>query len=94
MQTHPGFPEACGLTAAEAGALMAAGVGATGTHGSSAEWDDSHNANLPEWKRLCIRSYGDCKDRGWTGSCHDCLRRCEGQHDWPINICGPRKGKR
>jgi hypothetical protein len=27
----------------------------------------------------------------WTGNCHDCLRRCEGQHEWPSDMCKPRK---
>jgi hypothetical protein len=94
VEAHPSNPAACGLTAAEAATLTAAGAAATTTHSSTAEWDDAHNANLPEWKRRCIRTYGDCVERGWTGSCHDCLRRCEGQHDWPIHMCGPQKGKR
>lgn len=51
----------------------------------------AHNANLPEWKQRCIRAYSQCQDDGWTGSCHDCLRRCEGQHEWPTAMCGPRK---
>jgi hypothetical protein len=51
----------------------------------------AHNSHLPEWKQRCIRAYNQCQDDGWTGSCHDCLRRCEGQHEWPTTMCGPRK---
>lgn len=91
IETHPGNPAACGLTAAEAASLMAAGVGATGSHGQEEVWDDSHNAKLPEWKRRCIRSYGDCKDGWLDGPCYDCLRRCEGQKEWPADMCGPKR---
>ena len=98
VQRHPGNPEACGLSASEAASLMAgakaAGSAATDEGGASAEWDDSHNANLPEWKRRCIRAYGDCQDFGWTGSCYDCLRYCEGQREWPSDKCYRPKKRR
>lgn len=55
--------------------------------------DWSSVADLPEWKQLCIKSYYACKDKGWTGSCYDCLRYCEGQQEWPTSRCGPRKRK-
>jgi hypothetical protein len=58
------------------------------------EWDDSHNADLPEWKRECIRFYGDCKDAKFTGPCYECLRRCEGQQEWPLDMCAPSRNKR
>jgi hypothetical protein len=91
VQRNPGNPEACGLSASEAATLMA---GAKAASDAIAEWDDSHNANLPEWKRRCIRNYGDCKDGLFSGPCYDCLRRCEGQQDWPVNMCRPTKPKR
>lgn len=47
-------------------------------------------ANLPEWKQRCIKSYYACKDKGWSGKCYDCLRRCEGQREWPTSLCRPR----
>jgi len=98
LQRNPGAPEACGLSASEAASLMAgakaAGRAAAETDGATQEWDDSHNAALPEWKRRCIRDYGDCKDGQYAGPCYDCLRRCEGQREWPISMCRPRKGKR
>jgi hypothetical protein len=47
----------------------------------------AHNAHLPEWKQRCIRSYVDCQNEEWTGSCYDCLRYCEGQQEWPFNQC-------
>ncbi|RKH08838.1 hypothetical protein D7V97_18355 [Corallococcus sp. CA053C] len=95
IEAHPGNPAACGLTAAEAATLMAAGVGATGTHGQEEVWDDSHNADLPEWKRECIRFYGDCKAQpGWKGPCYDCMRQCEGQKEWPLDMCRPGRRTR
>lgn len=45
--------------------------------------------NLPEWKQRCIKFWNTCKNKGWTGSCTDCLRYCEGQHEWPTHMCGP-----
>jgi len=92
VQRNPGAPEACGLTASEAAALMAGAKAST--ESSSEEWDDSHNAALPEWKRRCIQAYGDCRDGMYVGPCYDCLRRCEGQQDWPLNMCRPTKPKR
>ncbi|MFP2904108.1 hypothetical protein ACLESD_03350 [Pyxidicoccus sp. 3LFB2] len=90
---NPGNPEACGLSASEAAIFM--GGARAATDSATAAWDDSHNADLPDWKRQCIRSYGDCKDFGWSGSCYDCLRLCEGQQDWPLHLCRPpKKGKR
>lgn len=47
-------------------------------------------ADLPEWKQRCIKSYYACQDKGWTGKCDDCLRRCEGQREWPTSMCRPR----
>ncbi|RKG66905.1 hypothetical protein D7W79_35955 [Corallococcus exercitus] len=91
IEAHPGNPAACGLSAAEAAALMAAGVGATGTHGGAEAWDDAHNAHLPDWKRRCIRAYGDCQEFKWSGNCHSCFRYCEGQQEWPEDQCGPRR---
>lgn len=58
------------------------------------EWDDSHNSALPDWKRECIRLYGDCKDAKFTGSYYECLRRCEGQQECPLDMCVPSRNKR
>lgn len=54
------------------------------------EDDFANNAALPEWKQKCIRSYVKCKNEGWTGNCHDCMRYCEGQHQWPSGECHER----
>ncbi|GMT97843.1 hypothetical protein KH5H1_19620 [Corallococcus caeni] len=96
IQRHPGRPEACGLTAAEAAAIMAAGIGATGTHSSSdADLDDYvDDPRLPEWKNRCLRTWNECADGRYSGPCTDCLRRCEGQQEWPIEMCGPKRKRR
>lgn len=95
LQRNPGNPEACGFTTSEAAILMAGGKEAADSASDSAvQWDDAHNADLPEWKRRCIRNYGDCKERGWTGSCYECLRYCEGQQEWPDDKCSPPQRKR
>jgi len=95
IQRNPGMPEACGLTASEAASHMAgAKMAVDAAEGAPAEWDDSHNAALPEWRRRCIRAYDDCREYGWSGSCYDCLRSCEGQQSWPEDQCSPRRKKR
>jgi hypothetical protein len=91
--------ESCGATAAEAAEVLngvkvlneATQPTADGTAQEEGDDEFAHNAHLPEWKQRCIRAYSQCQDDAWTGSCHDCLRRCEGQHEWPTTMCGPRK---
>lgn len=60
------------------------------------EDDFTNNAPLPEWKQDCIRNYVYCKTKpDWAGPCYACLRRCEGQQQWPFSMCQPRgKAKR
>lgn len=89
-------PESCGFSAAEAAELL---NGARVLHeatkreedDASVEDDFANNANLPEWKQRCIRAYVDCQNEAWTGNCHDCLRYCEGQQEWPRNRCRERR---
>jgi hypothetical protein len=91
--------ESCGATAVEVAEVLngakvlneAAQQDAQGTTNEQDVDEFAHNAQLPEWKQRCIRGYNQCQDDGWTGSCYDCLRRCEGQHEWPTTMCGPRK---
>ncbi|RKH90337.1 hypothetical protein D7Y21_06685 [Corallococcus sp. AB045] len=91
IQRHPGLPEACGLTAAEAAAIMAAAVGATGTHSSANASDYVDDPRLPDWKNRCLRTWNECADGRYGGDCTACLRRCKGQHEWPIDLCGPKR---
>ena len=96
LHRNPGMPETCGLTASEAASHMAGvKMAVEAAEEAPAKWDDAHNDALPEWKRECIRFYGDCQtEPGWTGTCYDCLRYCEGQHEWPTNQCFPSKKRR
>ncbi|CAM3107009.1 Lipoprotein [Corallococcus soli] len=94
IQRHPGLPEACGLTASEAAIIMTAGIGATGGHAGSDVGDYVDDLRLPAWKNRCLRTWHECADGRFTGPCTDCLRRCEGQHEWPLDMCGPKTRKR
>ncbi|WP_375768307.1 hypothetical protein NR798_42605 [Archangium gephyra] len=61
----------------------------------SEEDDFANNKDLPEWKQRCIRNYVACKLRqNWIGPCYECLRRCEGQQEWPMAMCRPRRSKK
>jgi len=87
--------ESCAATEAEAEALIVLNslrMAYEAAQNTKDEEDDSaNNADLPKWKQRCIRSYVDCKNEGWTGSCYQCLRYCEGQQDWPFNQCRKRR---
>jgi hypothetical protein len=89
--------ESCGATASEVAAVL---NGARVLHQAAKAEEEkentddfANNAHLPEWKQECIRSYVDCKNEGWTGSCYDCLRTCEGQREWPRSKCRERREK-
>jgi len=89
IKKHPQDPiGSCGATQSEVDQVLRAV-----RTGSDAN-DFANNESLPEWKQECIRYYNDCQNKGWTGNCHDCLRRCEGQHEWPFSMCDERKSKR
>lgn len=63
--------------------------------GEGAKVDDfANNEHLPGWKQECIRNYVACQtEPNWQGPCYACLRRCEGQQDWPFGMCWPRGQK-
>jgi len=88
--------ESCGATASEVADVL---NGARALHhaAKAEEKEDTddfdNNADLPEWKQQCIRNYVDCKNEGWTGNCHDCIRYCEGQREWPRGKCRERRKK-
>jgi hypothetical protein len=85
--------ESCAATEAEA--LKVLSVLKTAYEAVKAAEDEedgfANNLDLPEWKQRCIRSYVDCKNEGWMGSCYQCLRYCEGQQEWPFNQCRKRR---
>ena len=43
-------------------------------------------------KNFCIRTYANCENYNWTGSCQACLDLCKGSDsgDWPFHMCKPR----
>ena len=76
-------------------ATMATQDGTEAADGAKAD-DFANNAQLPEWKQECIRNYVACQaEPNWQGPCYPCLRRCEGQQDWPFGMCWPpgKKGQ-
>lgn len=90
IEAHPGNPAACGLTDAEAAALLAATAAAAGaaTTATLATVDPADGG----WKQKCIDTYVRCKSENkprWEGDCYACLRRCEGQRQWPFALCHP-----
>ena len=85
IKKHPYDPVgACGASPSEVEQVRMVAVVDEG------EDDFANNASLPAWKQKCIRYYNDCINDGWTGKCEDCLRRCEGQHEWPFQMCDER----
>ncbi|NTX17431.1 hypothetical protein HUA76_42340 [Myxococcus sp. CA056] len=90
LQSHPGNPAACGFTDAEAAIILAAAATATSVLATSSEGDDPDEG----WRQHCIDNYVRCKSQKkprWVGPCYDCLRNCEGQHQWPYELCSQSK---
>lgn len=80
--------EGCGVSSSEAADLL---KGAGAVHEATKKVGESEQEGTPEWKQRCIDLYVNCKDDAWVGSCYECLRYCEGQRDWPLDKCRPRK---
>ncbi|MFY1829112.1 hypothetical protein ACN47A_24550 [Myxococcus fulvus] len=90
LQRNVGNPEACGLTAAEAGKHISAAMALDAAGEKSEEKDDPDEG----WKQQCMDLYVLCKDQKkprWTGDCYACFRNCEGQRQWPFSLC--RQGR-
>ncbi|MFP2963699.1 hypothetical protein ACLEPN_39720 [Myxococcus sp. 1LA] len=93
VQRNPGVPEACGLTAAEAAAYVGTMDAAMKRANEKAEEEDDAEG----WKEECKETYVQCRDEKnpvWEGDCYACFRYCEGQHEWPADMCKPRKNKK
>ncbi len=88
IQNHPfTFVQNCGADPFEAAKILEA-LGQMEAAGQALE----AAGRLPKWKKACIDKYVECQLRGWVGNCYDCIRRCEGQHKWPEDMCyDPRK---
>ncbi len=87
--------ESCGASPSDANSVlfaMAAAIAAAEQDHAPEDTDDfANNKDLPEWKQRCIKSYYACVNQRWKGDCYACIRRCEGQQDWPVRMCRPRK---
>ncbi|WP_163787554.1 hypothetical protein [Myxococcus vastator] len=92
VQRNPGAAEACGLTAAEAAAYvgtMDAAMKRANEKGEEEEDDDPDTG----WKEHCRELYVLCRDAKkprWIGDCYACFRNCEGQRQWPYEMCKQR----
>jgi hypothetical protein len=88
IQNHPfTFVQNCGADPFEAAKVLEA-LGQIEAAARALE----AAGRLPKWKKECNDHYFKCQDEGWTGNCYDCLRRCEGQREWPQQMCpDPRK---
>ncbi|NVJ07393.1 hypothetical protein HUW63_19385 [Myxococcus sp. AM001] len=84
VKTHPATPERCGLTASEVSKYL---VPMKAVESASEASEEA----IPGWKQVCIDAYAQCQEEAWSGSCYDCFRYCEGQHEWPVDKC--RRGK-
>nr|WP_082207306.1 hypothetical protein [Corallococcus macrosporus] len=86
LQRNPDVPEACGLSAAEAAVYMA-GIESASKHTVKDDGEDDG------WKQHCIDTYVRCRDQKkpyWVGDCYACFRNCEGQREWPYELCYQR----
>ena len=88
IQNHPLTPvQSCGADPLEAAEILEA----LGQFAAAARVLEAAG-RLPKWKKECIDKYVMCQLEGWVGNCYDCIRRCEGQHQWPDDMCyDPRK---
>jgi hypothetical protein len=83
IQNHPfTFVQNCGADPFEAAKIFEA-LGQMEAAGQALE----AAGRLPKWKKDCIDNYVKCQLEGWAGNCYDCIRRCEGQHKWPKDMC-------
>jgi hypothetical protein len=46
-----------------------------------------------DWRAQCRDLYTKCKNQNWGSrkgwNCHECFRNCEGQQEWPFDLCAP-----
>ncbi|ATB48667.1 lipoprotein [Corallococcus macrosporus DSM 14697] len=89
IQRNPGVPEACGLTAGEAAAHLAAMDAAMKRANEREDGEEDDDAD-EGWKEHCRDTYVLCRDAKkprWDGDCYACFRYCEGQRQWPYEMC-------
>jgi len=87
IKQHPGDPERCGIAAPPKpdveDTVRAAQAASESPKDKEADPDEGYRDH-------CIGMYVLCQQRKWSGNCHDCLRYCQGQKQWPFNVCGKR----
>lgn len=80
VKNNPFNPERCGATPEEAAVIFTAAAALA--YAATVE-DSAQN-------QRCIDTYVKCIEQRWTGNCYDCMRYCQGQHQWPLQLCAPR----
>nr|BAD23987.1 fruE [Myxococcus xanthus DZF1] len=91
VQRNPAVPEACGLTASEAAAYTAT-MDAAMQHAQDKAKEEEDDAE-DGWREHCTNTYVACRDQKkprWDGDCYACFRYCEGQRQWPFELCNRR----
>jgi hypothetical protein len=83
VKSRPFDPAYCGAPPEEAAAIFTAAAALA--YAATVETDP--------WKQQCIDTYVQCIEQKWTGRCYDCLRYCEGQRDWPLEMCAPPRNR-
>lgn len=87
IKQHPGDFERCGATAPPKpdveDAVRAAQAASESAKDEEVDPDEGYRDH-------CIDMYVLCQLRKWSGNCHDCLRYCQGQKQWPFSVCGKR----
>jgi len=102
VKKFPLTPEqSCGIPAAEAAALLKTMEMANeaAEEEAAAEKDAATKEATQDdpdegWREHCRDSYVQCRDQRkprWVGDCHACFRYCEGQRQWPFDLCYPKR---
>ncbi|MCP3143729.1 hypothetical protein [Pyxidicoccus xibeiensis] len=84
--------ESCAATAVEVAEVLAGlqVLGETASAVTDGAPEEDEEDPDEGYRQHCIDMYVLCVHRKWTGDCHDCLRYCQGQKQWPFNICTRR----
>ena len=102
VKKFPLTPEqSCGIPAAEAAALLKAMEMANeaAEEEAASEKDEATKEVTQDdpdegWREHCRDSYVQCRDQKkprWVGDCYACFRSCEGQRQWPFDLCYPKR---
>jgi hypothetical protein len=87
IKQHPGDPERCGVAAPPKpdvdDTVRAAEAASESAREKEADPEEGYRDH-------CIDMYVLCQLRKWSRNCHDCLRYCQGQKQWPFDVCGKR----